>query len=95
VKQPVALLLTEPRAIRAITQEFTALAGGLLPGTLVNARVKAVLSDGLQVSFLTYFTGTVDPFHLGQARCSAPFQQIDAGSHNGCNGIKDQASAAS
>lgn len=43
-------------------------AGGLLPGVLVNARVKAVLSDGLQVSFLTYFTGTVDPFHLGQVR---------------------------
>jgi hypothetical protein len=45
-------------------------AGSLLPGTLVNARVKAVLSDGLQMSFLTYFTGTVDPFHLGQVRRS-------------------------
>ena len=31
--------------------------GALLPGILVNARVKAVLSDGLLVSFLTYFTG--------------------------------------
>ncbi len=41
-------------------------AASLLPGSLVNVRVKAVLSDGLQVSFLTYFTGTVDPFHLGQ-----------------------------
>ncbi len=36
----------------------------------MNARVKAVLSDGLLVSFLTYFSGTVDPFHLGQARPS-------------------------
>lgn len=44
------------------------MAGSLLPGALVNARVKAVLSDGLLVSFLTYFTGTIDPFHLGQAR---------------------------
>lgn len=34
----------------------------------MNARVKAVLSDGLLVSFLAYFTGTVDPFHLGQVR---------------------------
>jgi hypothetical protein len=45
------------------------LTGSLLPGTLVNARVKAVLSDGLQMSFCTYFTGTVDPFHLGQVCC--------------------------
>lgn len=36
----------------------------------MNARVKAVLSDGLLVSFLTYFNGTIDPFHLGQARLS-------------------------
>ncbi len=49
-------------------QFYLAYAGGLLPGALVNARVKAVLSDGLLVTFLTYFTGTVDPFHLGQVR---------------------------
>ena len=36
----------------------------LLPGALVSARVRAVLPDGLQLSFLTYFTGTVDWFHL-------------------------------
>ncbi|KAL3684900.1 hypothetical protein R1sor_002922 [Riccia sorocarpa] len=36
----------------------------LLPGSLVSARVRAVLRDGLLLSFLTYFTGTVDIFHL-------------------------------
>ena len=36
----------------------------LLPGMLVNSRVKQVLSDGLSVSFMTYFSGTVDCFHV-------------------------------
>ncbi|GBG61584.1 hypothetical protein CBR_g22381 [Chara braunii] len=40
--------------------------GSLFPGMLVNAKVTAVLEDGLQVSFLTYFTGTVDRFHLAE-----------------------------
>eukprot|EP00850_Spirogloea_muscicola_P013563 SM000092S24531 [mRNA] locus=s92:547777:562774:- [translate_table: standard] len=31
----------------------------LVPGALVNARVKAVLNDGLLLTFLTYFTGTL------------------------------------
>ena len=41
-------------------------AGSLLPGSLVNVRVRNVLSDGLLVSFLTYFNGTIDSFHLAQ-----------------------------
>ena len=41
-------------------------AGSLLPGSLVNARVRHILGDGLQLSFLTYFSGTVDIFHLAQ-----------------------------
>ena len=36
----------------------------LLPGMLVNSRVKQILSDGLSVSFMTYFSGTVDCFHV-------------------------------
>ena len=44
-------------------------AGSLLPGALVNVRVRSVLSDGLIVSFLTYFTGTVDPFHVTLVSC--------------------------
>ncbi|KAG6542156.1 hypothetical protein Mapa_016388 [Marchantia paleacea] len=36
----------------------------LIPGSLVNAKVRAVLRDGLLLSFLTYMNGTVDLFHL-------------------------------
>ncbi|XP_061360719.1 rRNA biogenesis protein RRP5 isoform X2 [Gastrolobium bilobum] len=31
---------------------------------MVNARVKSILENGVMLSFLTYFTGTVDLFHL-------------------------------
>jgi len=31
----------------------------LVPGMMVNARVKSVLENGVLLSFLTYFTGTV------------------------------------
>lgn len=31
----------------------------LTPGAMVNARVRAVLKNGLLLSFLTYFTGIV------------------------------------
>lgn len=31
----------------------------LVPGMMVNARVKAILENGVMLSFLTYFTGTV------------------------------------
>lgn len=41
--------------------------GSLLPGSLVAARVRSVLSDGLLVSFLTFFSGTIDPFHISTA----------------------------
>ena len=40
----------------------------LLPGMLVNARVRAVLVDGLSVAFMTYFTATVDAFHVADAK---------------------------
>ena len=33
----------------------------------MTARVRHLLSDGLLASFLTYFTATVDPLHLGWA----------------------------
>ncbi|GMH18742.1 hypothetical protein Nepgr_020583 [Nepenthes gracilis] len=36
----------------------------LVPGMMVNARVQAILENGIMLSFLTYFTGTVDIFHL-------------------------------
>lgn len=31
----------------------------LVPGMMVNARVKSILDNGVMLSFLTYFTGTV------------------------------------
>jgi rRNA biogenesis protein RRP5 len=37
----------------------------LLPGMLVNSRIKQILSDGVSVSFMTYFAGTVGCFHTG------------------------------
>ncbi|XP_042394409.1 rRNA biogenesis protein RRP5-like [Zingiber officinale] len=39
----------------------------LVPGMMVNARVTSVLDNGIMLSFLTYFTGTVDMFHLENA----------------------------
>ncbi|XP_028788021.1 rRNA biogenesis protein RRP5-like, partial [Neltuma alba] len=36
----------------------------LIPGMMVNARVKSILENGILLSFLNYFTGTVDLFHL-------------------------------
>ncbi|KAJ7541483.1 hypothetical protein O6H91_10G061600 [Diphasiastrum complanatum] len=48
--------------------------GLLLPGTLVNARVRSVLRNGLLLSFLTYFTGTVDIFHLDDPLTGSDWQ---------------------
>lgn len=39
----------------------------LIPGMMVNARVQSTLENGIMLSFLTYFTGTVDIFHLQKA----------------------------
>ncbi|XP_059646446.1 rRNA biogenesis protein RRP5 [Cornus florida] len=36
----------------------------LVPGMMVNACVQSILENGIMISFLTYFTGTVDIFHL-------------------------------
>ncbi|PIN20215.1 rRNA processing protein Rrp5 [Handroanthus impetiginosus] len=36
----------------------------LVPGMMVNARVQATLENGIMLSFLSYFTGTVDIFNL-------------------------------
>ena len=42
----------------------------LLPGMLVNSRVKQILSDGIVCTFMTYFSGTVDCFHTGPTSTS-------------------------
>lgn len=36
----------------------------LIPGMMVNASVRSILESGVMLSFLTYFTGTADMFHL-------------------------------
>ena len=59
----------------AVTQAWTGVdINSLLPGMLVNVNVRNVLSDGLLVSFLTFFTGTIDPFHLDR-----PLSKFKAG----------------
>ena len=56
------------RATSAVAHETSATSvSTLLPGMLVNSRVKQVLEDGINVSFMTYFSGTVDCFHTGAA----------------------------
>ena len=42
-----------------------------MPGALVAAKVEKVLSDGLILSFLSFFTGTVDHFHLAEVHAPA------------------------
>lgn len=39
-----------------------------MPGALVTAKIEKILSDGLSLSFLSFFTGTVDQFHLAEVR---------------------------
>lgn len=39
----------------------------LVPGMMVNARIQSTLDNGIMLSFLTYFTGTVDIFNLQNA----------------------------
>jgi len=48
----------------------------LTPGMLVAAKVQAVLQDGLLLSFLTYFTGTVDWFHLAEELPTKDWKQL-------------------
>ncbi|GLI68751.1 hypothetical protein VaNZ11_013243 [Volvox africanus] len=50
----------------AVTRESESLTGleGLLPGALLNVKVRRVLRDGLLVSFLTFFHGTIGLYHL-------------------------------
>ncbi|KAL6748175.1 hypothetical protein V8C86DRAFT_1190558 [Haematococcus lacustris] len=49
----------------------------LLPGSLVTARVVSCLRDGLMLRFLQFFTGSVDPFHLGPGLPSTKSFAVD------------------
>ena len=62
-----AALCAQPKTLHGKTPallDLAVLAGSMMPGSLVNARIRNVLSDGLLVSFLTYFNGSIDRFHL-------------------------------
>jgi rRNA biogenesis protein RRP5 len=65
-RRGVVAVTAAPAAVAAaaLSEVDDVALAGLLPGALVPARVRAVLADGLQLSFLTYFTGTVDWFQL-------------------------------
>ncbi|MQM05855.1 hypothetical protein Taro_038668, partial [Colocasia esculenta] len=62
----VVILNSDPELVaKCVVQELNGLSIDLLiPGMMVNAQVHATLENGVMLSFLTYFTGTVDIFHL-------------------------------
>ncbi|KAE9590105.1 putative ribosomal protein S1 [Lupinus albus] len=62
----VVYLSSDPDTMsKSVTKDLKGLSIDLLvPGMMVNARVKSILENGVMLSFLTYFTGTVDIFHL-------------------------------
>ena len=61
-----AIVSADPQDVDScVTKEWPGIdVNSLLPGSLVNVKVRHVLSDGLAVSFLTFFNGTIDQFHL-------------------------------
>ncbi|XP_021893902.1 rRNA biogenesis protein RRP5 isoform X2 [Carica papaya] len=62
----VVYLSSDPSVVaKTVTKDIKGISIDLLiPGVMVNARVHSVLQNGIMLSFLTYFTGTVDIFHL-------------------------------
>ncbi|KAK4432202.1 rRNA biogenesis protein RRP5 [Sesamum alatum] len=62
----VVYLSSDPDMVsRCVTKDLKGISIDLLvPGMLVNAHVKSTLENGIMLSFLTYFTGTVDVFNL-------------------------------
>ncbi|WOG99939.1 hypothetical protein DCAR_0519295 [Daucus carota subsp. sativus] len=47
----------------------------LVPGMMVNAHVKSTLENGILLSFLTYFSGTVDIFNLENPFCNSKWKE--------------------
>ncbi|XP_027934864.1 rRNA biogenesis protein RRP5 isoform X1 [Vigna unguiculata] len=62
----VVYLSSDPDTMsKSVSKDLKGLSIDLLvPGMMINARVKSILENGVMLSFLTYFTGTVDLFHL-------------------------------
>eukprot|EP00854_Cymbomonas_tetramitiformis_P014666 gene14666-17328_t len=64
-KKKVLTVTTSAKEVGTSANEMEGVnIGNLMPGMLVSAKVRAVLPDGLLVTFLSYFTGTVDWYHL-------------------------------
>lgn len=59
-------LSSDPNVVsNYVTKDLKGLSIDLLvPGMMVDARVRSTLENGILLSFLTYFTGTVDIFNL-------------------------------
>ncbi|KAH9674101.1 rRNA biogenesis protein RRP5 [Citrus sinensis] len=62
----VVYLSSDPDTVsKCVTKDLKGISIDLLvPGMMVTARVQSILENGVMLSFLTYFTGTVDIFHL-------------------------------
>lgn len=62
----VVYLSSDPDTVsKCVTKDLKGISIDLLiPGMMVDARVQSTLENGIMLSFLTYFTGTVDMFHL-------------------------------
>lgn len=62
----VVYLSSDPDTVsKCLTKDLKGISIDLLiPGMMVDARVQSTLENGIMLSFLTYFTGTVDMFHL-------------------------------
>eukprot|EP00250_Pteridium_aquilinum_P021384 c25103_g1_i1 orf=322-6036(-) len=76
-KRGMVMLKADPDLVASnVVKEVEGLTMDLLiPGTLVNARVRAVLKNGLLLSFLTYFTGMVNIFHLEDSLPQSNWQE--------------------
>ncbi|XP_044501490.1 rRNA biogenesis protein RRP5 [Mangifera indica] len=62
----VVYLSSDPDTVsKCVTKDLKGISIDLLiPGMMVSARVQSILENGIMLSFLTYFTGTADIFHL-------------------------------
>ena len=60
------------QAHKIITSEQVVTVDSLHPGMLVKATVSKVLNDGLWLTFLDYFSGSVDIHHVAHADADAP-----------------------
>ncbi|CAG9462427.1 unnamed protein product [Pedinophyceae sp. YPF-701] len=66
-RRAVRVSVDAARVWSTVLKEWEGLSiGSLVPGSLVNVKVTALLPDGVAVDFLSYFSGTVDVFHLSQ-----------------------------